>query len=118
MAAKGSQDSVSQPKSSSTQVGHSLFTVTSEKTSSKGDGGAEGLCPGLDCTGCSDKTTGKGRFREGNRGSCLRLLLREEELTHPSDHLLHLRRPGSDLQCHQPGVGSWSPKLQFVLNVE
>ncbi|CAB1431639.1 unnamed protein product [Pleuronectes platessa] len=44
-------------------------------TSSEGNGGAEGPCPGLDCNGCSDKKTAKGRFRQVNRGSWLRLRL-------------------------------------------
>lgn len=36
------------------------------ETSSEGNRGAEGPHPGLDCTGCSDKTTGKGRLGQGN----------------------------------------------------
>lgn len=78
------------------------------ETGSERTGGAEGPRPGLDCTGCSDKATGKGRLGQGNRGSWLGLLLPQEELTHPSDQLPHLWRPGTDLatQCHQPGVGN------------
>ena len=71
----GCQDSVSRPNSGSTQAGQSLFTVTSEKTSDGdrqrgGNGGARGTAPWvrLDCTGCSDKTTGKGRLGQGSRG--------------------------------------------------
>lgn len=37
------------------------------ETGSEGNEGAEGPHPGLDCTGCSDKTTGKGRLGQGNR---------------------------------------------------
>lgn len=86
---------------------------------SLGNGGAEGPHPGLDCTECSDKTTGKDRLGQGNRESWLGLLLHQEELTHPSDHLPHLWRPGSDsvTQCHQQGVGNWSPEPQIGLSV-
>lgn len=74
---------------------------------------------GFDCTGCSDKATGKGRMGQGDGRSWLGLLLPQEELTHPSDHLPHLWRPRSDsvTQCHQPGVGNWSPEPQIELNI-
>lgn len=60
------QDSVSQSNSSSAQAGHSLFTIiiTSHLRSTE-NSEAEVLRPGLDCTGCSDKTTGKGRLGQG-----------------------------------------------------
>lgn len=111
VATMGFQDSVSQP--SSTQAGHSLspqwhLRTAAMDTTSEGNGGAEGLCFGLDCTRCADKTTGKDRFGQGSRGSRLRLLLPQEELTHPSDHLPHLWRSGSDSQSHHPGSGNCS----------
>lgn len=63
---------------------------------SKVNRGSEGPRPGLDCRRCLDKTTGKDRLRQGNREGWLRLLLHQEELTHPSDHLPHLWSPWSD----------------------
>lgn len=38
-------------------------------TGCTGNGGTEAPHPGLGCTGCSDKTTGRGRFEQGNMGS-------------------------------------------------
>lgn len=58
---------------------------------SQKNGGAERPRPGLDCTGCSDKRTGKGRVRQGNKGGREGLLLPQEDLTHPPDHLPHLQ---------------------------
>lgn len=119
----GCQDSVSQPDSSSTQAGHSSqrhLRRPAMETGRKGNGEAEGPRPGLDCTECSDKTTGKGRPGQGNRGSWLGLVLPQEDLTHPSDHLPHLWRPALS-HAHRAtsqklGIGHQSLRLDSTSN--
>lgn len=58
---------------SPTQLGHSLFTVTFEKTSNGDRLHREwrnrGTAPWFRLHRCSDKTTGRGRFEQGNMGS-------------------------------------------------
>ena len=69
------------------------------------NGGAEVPRPGLDCTGCSDKTTGKGRTGQGNTGSLGFCYPRKSSLN--PQITCHTCGGKNLIQLHSTVAGSW-----------